>query len=95
MDFFQTPPTLELGTNQSDKDRVLHMNSNDLVSLKWVKLKHWCNLTGDTRDAVHARRKNGKWTDGVHCKVRDGTLWVNTLEGQSWVESETKRSLAE
>ena len=70
------------------------MEAKGVVPLKWVKLNHWCNLTGDTRDAVYARRKTGKWTDGVHCKVRDGNLWVNVIEGQSWVESEIKRSPA-
>mgnify|MGYP003625770231 CR=1 FL=1 len=64
------------------------MNTNELVALKWVKLKHWCNLTGDTGNAVHARRKTGKWKDGVHCMVRDGNLWINIREGQSWIESE-------
>ena len=29
------------------------MDSNGLISLKWVELSQWCNLTGDTRDAVH------------------------------------------
>ena len=76
-------------------NKVTSMDSNGLVSLKWVKLSQWCNLTGDTRDAVHARRKTGKWADGVHCKVRDGNLWINVVEGQKWVESEMKRSHVE
>ena len=66
------------------------MESEVSISLKWVKLNRWCNLTGDTRDAVHARRKTGKWIDGIHCQLRDGKLWINIEASQSWVESPTK-----
>jgi len=54
--------------------------------MKWIKLNKYLELSGDTSDAVHARRKNGKWLDGVHCQLRDGKLWVNTEEIDKWVE---------
>lgn len=54
----------------------------------WVKLKKYCENTGDTPDAVHAKRKKGQFVDGVHCKIADdGNLWVNTVEVDKWVES--------
>jgi hypothetical protein len=54
---------------------------------KWVRLKRYCELTGDTPDAVHARRKRGIWIDGVQCKLGpDGHIWIN-LEGvDQWIE---------
>jgi len=61
--------------------------------MKWVKLKKYLELSGDTSDAVHARRKNGKWLDGVHCQLRDGKLWINTEEIDKWVEQGLLKSL--
>lgn len=30
--------------------------------MKWVKLKKYCQDSGDTSDAVHAKRKRGIWS---------------------------------
>lgn len=55
--------------------------------MKWVKLNKYCADTGDTPDAVHAKRKKGTWVDGVHCKIADdGKLWINTEAVDEWVE---------
>ena len=44
---------------------------------KWVRLNRYCELTGDTSSAVHARRKKGVWIDGKHTTLApDGKLWV-------------------
>jgi hypothetical protein len=59
--------------------------------MNWVKLKKYCEISGDTRDAVHAKRKRGVWIDGVHCRIGpDGKLWINTQAVEEWVESGTK-----
>lgn len=51
-----------------------------------VRLRRYCELTGDTADAVHARRKKGQWADGVHCTVGpDHRVWVDMEAVQSWV----------
>lgn len=53
---------------------------------QWVKLKHYCDQTGDTSDAVHAKRRKGLFVDGVHCKIApDGNLWVNIEAVNRWV----------
>lgn len=65
--------------------------------LQWVRLRKYCELTGDTRAAVHARRRprtgrNGetippRWINGVHCCIGpDGNLWINLLAVNRWVE---------
>ncbi|MFO3160033.1 excisionase [Legionella pneumophila serogroup 1] len=55
--------------------------------VKWVKLKKYCQISGDTTNAVHGKRKRGMWLDGLHCKVGpDGNLWVNLEEVEKWVE---------
>lgn len=65
--------------------------------MKWVKLKKYCDVSGDTANAVHARRKKGLWLDGVQCRLGpDGNLWVNLAEVEKWVENgnqATSRSL--
>ncbi len=55
--------------------------------MKWVKLKKYCQLSGDTPPAIHARRHKQQWLDGVHSKVGpDGNLWINMIEVEKWVE---------
>jgi len=57
------------------------------INLKWVKLKKYTQLTGDTESAVHSRRRSAKWIDGIHCKVlEDRNLWVNLIAAEEWVE---------
>jgi len=65
--------------------------------MNWVKLKKYCQISGDTSDAVHAKRKRGMWLDGVQCKLGpDGNIWINLIEVERWVEhgnKATNRSL--
>lgn len=59
--------------------------------MKWVKLCRYCELSGDTSDAVHAKRRKGQWVDGVHCRIApDGNLWVNMEAVEKWVEEGRK-----
>lgn len=58
-----------------------------LSPLRWVRLALYCQLSGDSADAVHARRRKRQWTDGVQCKVGpDGNLWVNLEEVNRWID---------
>jgi hypothetical protein len=59
--------------------------------MKWVKLKKYCEISGDTSNAVHAKRKRGMWLDGIQCKVGpDGNIWINVIEVERWVENGNK-----
>jgi hypothetical protein len=64
--------------------------AEDLVvrsRLRWVRLAHYCQASGDTPNAVHARRKKRQWLDGVQCRLApDGNVWVNVDEVNRWVE---------
>lgn len=52
-----------------------------------VKLKKYCEKTGDTQAAVHARRNKGIWLDGKHTVIGpDGNVWVNIDEVEKWVK---------
>ena len=59
--------------------------------MKWVKLKKYCLDSGDTANAVHAKRKKGVWLDGIQCKMGpDGNIWINLIEVEQWVEKGNK-----
>ncbi len=59
--------------------------------MNWVKLKKYCQISGDTSNAVHAKRKRGMWLDGIQCKVGpDGNIWINLVEVERWVEHGNK-----
>ena len=72
------------------------MNKSSIVyvtPLRWVRLATYCDLSGDTPDAVHARRRKRQWIDGQQCRLGpDGNLWVNPEEVNKWVESEPSAS---
>lgn len=54
--------------------------------VRFVLLKRYCALTGDTPQAVHNRRLRGDWIDGQHCCLVDGRrLWINLQEVEKWV----------
>ena len=62
---------------------------------RWVRLKIHCERTGDTPDAVHARRRKRQWTDGVQCRLGpDGNLYINPEEYNKWVEGDPQSSHA-
>jgi hypothetical protein len=63
-----------------------------LICLELVTLERWCELTGDTKDAVYSRRHKGKWADGIHCELRDHRLWVNVPEAQKWLKKNPSTS---
>lgn len=65
------------------------MKAGVIETMKWIKLQKYCNLSGDTSNAVHARRKKGIWLDGIHCQVRNNNLWVNTEAVEKWVKDGT------
>lgn len=68
--------------------------SND-ANYRWIKLAKHCEITGDTPDAVHARRRKHLWTEGVQCKLGpDKNLYINPEEYNKWVEGSHQPSHA-
>ena len=49
-------------------------------------LEKYCALTGDSKDAVYARRKRGEWLDGVQCVVVRRRIRVCIEEVDYWIE---------
>jgi hypothetical protein len=65
------------------------------MAMRWVKLSKYCELSGDTANAVHSKRKKGQFLDGVHCKIAsDGNLWVNVEAVEKWVEQGSRSAIS-
>lgn len=54
----------------------------------WVTLTRYCEITGETRQAVHVRVTTGRWQRGVHYSKPDGgNAWINVPAVLLWVQS--------
>lgn len=54
--------------------------------LRWVRLNRYCELSGETADAVEKRLRSGHWLRDVHARVPQGSnsLWVNLDAVEDW-----------
>jgi hypothetical protein len=52
------------------------------------ELRRYCDITGETAQAVHDRRRKGEWVDGKHCHMKRGRLWIDVPGIANWVRSE-------
>jgi hypothetical protein len=58
------------------------------IKPRWMRLARYCELTGDTRSAVHNRRYCGQWRDGEHTRIDpNGRTWVNIDAAEAWIEA--------
>ncbi len=70
------------------KHKSISKNVTPQPAKEWETLERYCERTGDSRDAVHARRKKGIWRDGVEtCIGPNGRVWVCPHSVYRWVES--------
>jgi len=52
----------------------------------WLTLMYYCQLTGDTKQAVYARKKKHVWVEGQHYRIApNGRIWININEVQHWL----------
>ncbi|RDE25181.1 excisionase [Motiliproteus coralliicola] len=58
---------------------------------KWVRLKKYCELTGETESSVRLKREQGHWAEGFHYKklAADSRIWIHTERVDQWVENES------
>lgn len=54
--------------------------------LTWVNSSRYCELTGDTVDAINGRLRAGIWVRDVHARRPEGSkqLWVNLTAVNDW-----------
>lgn len=56
------------------------------VSLEWVPMARYCELMGETPDAVDKRVRSGHWLRDVHVRQPAGSkqLWINLEAVSDW-----------
>ena len=60
--------------------------------LQWVKLNKYYELSGETRNTVYKKRRNGLWLEGREYRIADdGVMWVNLEAVNSWAEGRRGR----
>jgi hypothetical protein len=64
------------------------LNGATGVNIPVITLRRYCEITGETAQAVHDRRRKGEWEDGKHCHIKRGRLWIDVPEVANWVRSE-------
>lgn len=49
------------------------------IALEWVPMNRYCDLYGETPDAVDNRLRSGHWLREVHVRHPEGSkqLWIN------------------
>lgn len=63
------------------------MTSQQTLNIKWLKLNRFCELTGETEDAIQSRRTAGEWLDSIHVQTRNNRLYVSIEAYNRWVEN--------
>ena len=56
------------------------------IALEWVPMNRYCELFGETPDAVDKRVRSGHWLRDVHVRHPLGSkqLWVNVMAVNDW-----------
>lgn len=56
--------------------------------LRWVRINRYCEISGETVDAVQGRLRTGVWLRDVHARQPQGSkeLWVNLPAVEDWAE---------
>lgn len=63
------------------------------MSSKWVRLKKFLEDTGETKDSVRNKIRNGSWVEGVIWKkAEDGKLRICPAEVDRWIENGCQRA---
>jgi hypothetical protein len=64
------------------------LNGTNGVLIPVITLRRYCEITGETAQAVHDRRRKGDWVDGKHCYMKRRRLWIDVSGVATWVRSE-------
>ena len=58
--------------------------------VRFVKIKHFCTLTGYTENAIYRKMSDGIWVEGrQYRRAPDGVILVDLAEYERWVEGDT------
>ena len=63
-----------------------------MVEVEWVKIPKYCELVGDTVEAVKAKIKRGLWAEEKHYrKAADGRIYISLREVSEWIAKSKHR----
>ena len=74
--------------NQEEQSKgIMCFLDNDVpvISLKWVTLEQFCNLSGLTADQMKSRKAKGDYDETI-IKVKKGRLMVNVRAHDAWMD---------
>ncbi|MDP9893210.1 hypothetical protein J2W32_001485 [Variovorax boronicumulans] len=63
------------------------------VMIEWMPLLRYCELYGETPDAVDKRVRNGYWLRDVHVRLPAGSkqTWINIEAVNDWAAGRTPK----
>jgi hypothetical protein len=71
-----------------DSETAAEIEIGSPINPKWVRLAKYCELTGETRSAVHNRRYTNQWKDGEHTYIDPShRTWVNLEAAEAWMRA--------
>lgn len=61
-------------------------NAQVVLPIDWIRAEKYCQITGESMEAIYGHIRDGDWAAGKHYK-RTGqrTLWINIREAQDWI----------
>lgn len=64
-------------------------NANVILPIDWIRAELYCQITGETMEAIYSHIRECNWAAGKHYK-RTGqrTLWINVKEAQEWIKKQ-------
>jgi len=64
-------------------------------ALGGIPLKRYCQITGETPNAVYLRRLKGVWIEGVELYKPEGSdWWVDLAAVRAWVKGDVVNAVA-
>jgi len=56
------------------------------IAIEWIPVSKYCELTGETADAVDKRIRSGYWLRDIHVRQPEGSsrLWINIEAVNQW-----------
>ena len=60
-----------------------------------MPLKRYCDITGETANAIYLRHRRGVWKEGVHLHRPAGVdWWVDLAAVRAWVKGDVVNAVA-
>lgn len=66
-----------------------------IIKLGCLPLKRYCQITGETSNAVYQRLRKEVWKEGIHAFQPDGSAWwIDLVAVRAWVVGDVVNAVA-